>query len=245
MNFNWMLSAGVILAFSIIHFVEISSFLARLTGVKLGANALAYAVQNAVYMLTRFFSMLLLPILGLIIDFQVEKKYYLNIVTLAIASAATMSVLALVFRVRIVNGFTFVIADVQKGRSLLGSLIMLPVRVLSPVPKKIQNLPIEINLRSKTFWLSAIVFSVYATSLFLAFFLGLIFPTYRAAISQLSAVFNAFATVLLTFFVEPKISVSIDSGGYAVEEILFLLSGRIFGVGVIALSGILILRSFF
>jgi len=63
-------------------------------------------------------------------------------------------------------------------------------------------------------------------------------------ISQLSGVTNAFATVLLTFIIEPKISRSIDLNEDSEQSenmLLSLILGRIFGVGAISLIIIVII----
>ena len=71
----------------------------------------------------------------------------------------------------------------------------------------------------------------------MVFFIALFFPDYRTMISQLSGVTNAFATVLLTFIIEPKISRSIDLNENSVQSenmLLSLVLGRVFGVGLIS-----------
>ena len=71
----------------------------------------------------------------------------------------------------------------------------------------------------------------------MVFFIALFFPDYRTMISQLSGVTNAFATVLLTFIVEPKISKSIDLDENIENSenmLLSLVLGRIFGVGIVS-----------
>lgn len=71
----------------------------------------------------------------------------------------------------------------------------------------------------------------------MVFYIALFFPDYRTTISQLSGVTNAFATVLLTFFIEPKISRSIDNNAdskMGVDMLFSLIIGRILGVGFIS-----------
>jgi len=69
----------------------------------------------------------------------------------------------------------------------------------------------------------------------MVFFIALFFPDYRTMISQLSGVTNAFATVLLTFIIEPKISKSIDLNEDTEQSenmLLSLVLGRVCGVGL-------------
>lgn len=244
MNYENILFLLVIVCFSVIHFIEVSSFLARYSGVQTGDNALAYATQSAVFMATRFFSMLLLPILGLIVDLTVTKSAYLTAVGLAVIGATCGGFLAISLRGRLVACFTEIVARVKGGGSLLRSLAYLPVRMFFVRGVSVPIGSFKGHLSEKIFWFSSLVFALYATSIFIAFYFGLVFPAYRTSISQLSAVTNAFATVLLTFYIEPKISVAIDRKDAPCEKILTLLFGRIFGVGVFAHVPLLVLWGF-
>lgn len=234
MQFESLIFIAIVFCFTVIHFIEISSYLARLSGVQDGSNALAYATQSAVFMATRFFSMLLLPMLGLVVDLKVSPEKYLTVVATAICCAFLASMLAMTIRGRLIASFHLVVCDVRDGQSLLLSLAKVPFRVFGVrgTPSKIGAL--SSHFLSRIFWFAAVVFSIYATSIFVAFYFGLIFPEYRTSISQLSAVTNALATVLLTFYIEPKISVAIDKGDDPAARIYSMLLGRLLGLGVLA-----------
>lgn len=234
MQFDFIfLACIVVFSFSIIHGIEVTSFLSRLTGVVVGKKSLAYSLQNAVFMLTRFFIMALMPILGLIVDVGVEKKSYLIMVFSALLGASILSILVIALRGKVISAFKSIIEDSIKGKSLIVSLIKFPIYFFSN-NKVVVKLP-DFNtiLKNKIFWFSAIVFCIYSVSTFIVFYVGLIFPDYRTSISQLSGIMNAFATVLLTFWIEPKISLEIDKENNvkkSSEMIIILLIGRIFGI---------------
>lgn len=233
----------VIASFSIIHFVEVSSFLARYSGVCSGDNALAYATQSAVYMVTRFFSMLLLPILGLVVDLGVSRNFYLFGVGVAVLGATCGGLLALLLRGKLVACFCEIVLTVKRGGSLLRSLVYVPFKLTSVHGVFVPICSLREATGSRIFWFSSFVFALYATSVFIAFYFGLIFHDYRSSISQLSAVTNAFATVLLTFYIEPKISIAIDKKDDPEKKIVIMLLGRIFGVGVFSYVPLIILWS--
>ena len=229
----------VIICFASIQFIEVSSFFARYSGIYIGKKTLAYALQNAVFMLTRFFTMALLPLLGLLIDFGVDRTEYLYMVSGAFICSGILGLAVVYFRSYIVSGFISVLESVSLGKSLFTSLLKLPFFII----KNKKNINIakpkfSYLIKSKIFWLSAIVFAVYALSIFMVFFVSLNFPDYRASISQLSGVTNALATVLLTFIIEPKISVAIDkdSNDEALNMLFSLILGRIAGVFIISQS---------
>ena len=227
----------VIICFASIQFIEVSSFFARYSGIYIGKKTLAYALQNAVFMLTRFFTMALLPLLGLLIDFGVDRTEYLYMVSGAFICSGILGLVVVYFRSYIVSGFISVLESVSSGKSLFISLLKLPFFIIKNKKNiNVSKPKFSYLIKSKIFWLSAIVFAVYALSVFMVFFVSLNFPDYRASISQLSGVTNALATVLLTFIIEPKISVAIDkdSNDEALNMLFSLILGRIMGVGLIS-----------
>ncbi|WP_284879641.1 lipid II flippase family protein [Acinetobacter variabilis] len=237
----------VIICFASIQFIEVSSFFARYSGIYIGKKTLAYALQNAVFMLTRFFTMVLLPLLGLLIDLGINKATYLNMVSIAFICSGMLGIVVVYFRSYIVSGFSKVLENVSLGKSLFLSVLKIPVFIINNKNTiAIQKPNFSYLMRSKIFWLSAIVFSVYALSLFMVFFVSLSFPDYRASISQLSGVTNALATVLLTFFIEPKISIAIDKDNNedALNMIFSLIIGRILGVSLFSQITIFVLMVF-
>lgn len=227
----------VIICFASIQFIEVSSFLARYSGIFIGKKTLAYALQNAVFMLTRFFTMALLPLLGLLIDFGVDRTQYLYMVSGAFICSGILGLTVVYFRSYIISGFINVLESVSLGKSLFTTLLKLPFFIIKNKKNiKVAKPKFSYLIKSKIFWLSAIVFAVYALSVFMVFFVSLSFPDYRASISQLSGVTNALATVLLTFVIEPKISIAIDkdSNDDALNMIFSLILGRIVGVFIIS-----------
>lgn len=238
MQFNFViLSLIVILSFSLIHAIEVTSFISRLTGVMVGKRSLAYSLQNAVFMLTRFFIMALMPILGLIVDIGVNQVKYLTMVFSSLLGASVASIIVILVRGKIILAFKSVIEDAIARKSLIISLVKFPIYFLNKGNLQVKLPNCSKIIRTKIFWFSAIVFCIYSISTFIVFYLGLIFPDYRTSISQLSGIMNAFATVLLTFWIEPRISLEIDKESNvnkSTDMILTLLIGRIFGVAVIS-----------
>ena len=228
----------IIICFASIQLIEISSFLARYSGIHQGKKTLAYALQNAVFMLTRFFTMALLPLLGLLIDIGIDKDKYIYMVSFSLLLSGFFGFLIISSRNSIVGGFVGVLREVGLGKSLFLSVLKYPLFLIKnqqyQVDIKIPN--IMYLIKSNIFWMSACVFAIYSLSVFMVFFMSLSFPDYRASISQLSGVTNALATVLLTFFIEPKISLTIDKDENldALNMLLALILGRIFGVSILA-----------
>lgn len=244
MNYNLLILA-VIICFCCIHVIEVLSFMARISGVKENKRSLAYSLQNAIFMLTRFFMMALLPVLGLLIDKGVSKAIYLVMVFCSLLGAAFFSYLVFLFRHKVISAFSRIIRNIINGKSIFKEIIFFPYYFLSTKVEE-KNKKKNIVINRYIFLSSAIVFCIYSLSVFMVFFIALFFPDYRTMISQLSGVTNAFATVLLTFIIEPKISKSIDLDENVEKSenmLLSLVLGRIFGVGSISL--LIVLFTFF
>lgn len=231
MKFEFFLALLVIAAFSVIHCIEMASFLARVAGVRGDNKAMAYSLQNAVFMLTRFFSMLMLPVLGFLIDRQVSREFYIGMVASALGGAFFMSFSVFLVRGRFVSLFMSVVEEVKSGKSLLFLIFLVPFRIFRVSSARVVRAKFEGGV---FFWGSALIFGIYAVSIFLSFYFGLVFPDYRASISQLSGVTNALATVLLTFYLEPRISMAIDKEECAEEILTAFLLGRLLGVGLLS-----------
>ncbi len=234
MSFNInLLLAIIVISFAAIHFIEVSGYLARLAGVINGSRAMAYSLQNAVYMMTRFFTMALMPVLGLLVDLGVDKKTYLLTVLAALNGALITSLAAIAWRSRILGYFDAVIVSTQHGAGLLRSMLNnLTGREKNAIQTQIPKA--RDLIKSKIFWLAAVIFCTYSLSIFIVFLISLYLPQYRAFITQLSGITNAFATILLTFYIEPKISVAIDKNDNPTEIITALLIGRIAGIGIVS-----------
>lgn len=235
MSSNYLIFA-VIFCFGCIQLIEVLSYLARISGVRENKRSLAYSLQNAIFMLTRFFTMALLPLLGYLIDIGIDKNIYLAMVCGALLFGTILTFLAYYFRHIVVSIFSKIINKVSEGSSVLKEIIIIPYYFLNK-DKKIST--IEVRLHKGILINSALVFGIYSLSVFMVFFVALFFPDHRTMISQLSGVTNAFATVLLTFFIEPKISRVIDNdvdNNVGVNMLFSLILGRILGVGVLGLS---------
>lgn len=227
----------VVFCFICVQIIEVLSYLARLSGVLIDKKSMAYTLQNAVFMITRFFTLALMPILGLLVDMGVPKKEYLLLCVSATVLSAVGCIIVILVRNQFVSAFISVIKESLKGNSLLLTLAKFPLYAFKTSGVFVYIPKINYLLRSNVFWLSSFVFFTYSTSLFFVFFLGLFFPDYRVMLSQTSGVINAFSTILLTFWIEPKLSIAIEKEGVAskIESsnlILSLLLGRIVGVGV-------------
>lgn len=224
----------IIVSFVFIHFIEVSAFFARAAGVLVERTAFGYALQNSVFMLTRVFTTVMFPMLGYVVDNNVGRDDYLLMVFFSLLLASFFGLLVLINRKRVVNVFVRVIDEYENKGKLIFRLMHAPYYFISYSKKA--DVGVGGVKLGMYFWGGACVFSVYAISVFIAFYFGLVFFDYRATISQLSGLSNALATVLLTFYIEPRISSVIDKNrNSASESITSLMAGRVFGTFVVGL----------
>lgn len=225
----------IVFLFSSIHFLEFSSFYSRIAGIRSKKKLLSYSIQQTTFVGTRFFFIFLMPLLGYIVDRKVDEELYIYMIFLALAFASLGYIFSYLFKETIVTFFENVILEYSENKR--GYITSFLISLSSLKYRKNKS---SINNRFKFFnknivILSAIVFCCYSIAVFLSFYLALIYYDYRSTISQLSGLVNAAATLLLTLYVEPKISRSIDDNSNNVEyDIYSLLLGRFLGVAILS-----------
>lgn len=239
----------VVVCFAAIHLLEMTAFIARYAGISSQNRAFGFALNRSVMMLTRFFTMLLMPLLGYIVDIRIPKETFLCLIHGSLLGATIFSVAVYLDQNRWKHIFKDIIKCYKQGGGLLKSIVSSPFIYLLSFKLKLKrrkNYPIIksifLDKTSKNiFYLSIVVYTIYSLSVFLAFYMALYYYDYRSTIGQLSAITNAFATVLLTFFIEPKMAQRMDNSVYlSFRDNNSIMLGRILGVGVLSHVVILI-----
>ncbi len=230
----------VVFCFGVIHFLEFSSFLSRIAGIITNSKVTSYTVQQSTFVITRFFFVAMMPLIGLIVDLKVSRGDYILMIHASILFAALSYVLVLLNGNTIIRYFCNVITNYKSNGTLMKSLLSLESYekksgdYLETLKKTIYYIKTD-KEGAKLLLGSAFVFCCYSLGVFISFYIALNFYDYRSSIGQLSGLVNAFATVLLTFYIEPKISIAIDNDELlAKEKVLSLLLGRFLGVCVLA-----------
>lgn len=225
--------------FSIIHFVEFSSFLFRIAGLRINAKVTGYSIQQIAFVITRFFFVAMMPMIGFVVDKKVESSAYLLMIHVSLGGALFFYLVVFIGLDFFVSRFTAVVSMYARDGLMLRSLGMLFRKHEAPEDRK-KSIKVFDYLKwsrdgRKIFWLSSVIFGCYAVAVFLSFYLALQFYEYRSSIGQMSGLINALATVLLSFIVEPSLSRTIDRGHDGAEEMVCsMLLGRLVGVGLLA-----------
>lgn len=228
------------LFFGLIHFIEFISIISRYAGVNSGNKALAFSMQRAVTMLTRLFTMLMLPALGFLIDSNINKEVYIYMVSASFFCATILCLLVLFLFKSWQVTFEEIIELYKRKNKLALQLFKLPYLFVRnvinnslPISNSIVSEKID-NTSYKIFFYSIVIYFIYSSSVFISFYLALSFPEHKTMLSHLSGISNMFAAVLLTFIIEPKIAVRIDNRPEkALHDTKMLLHGRLIGSGVL------------
>ena len=231
----------VVLLFSAIHFIEFSSFYSRIAGIRTDYKLISYTLQQTTFVMTRFCFVFMMPIIGYIVDKKISKNDYVLMVLFSLFFASISYLLSFYFRERIIYFFSCVITAFAGGLGFIKSFIIAFHQNLSyksiGISKNSHNKFLFLMENKNIILLSSIVFCCYSIAVFLSFYFALTYYDLRATIGQTSGVINAFATLALTFYIEPKISRSIDSKSKGAEnEVYSLLIGRFLGVSIISTS---------
>lgn len=229
---------SIILLFGVIHFLEYASFLTRIAGIETGSKVTSYTLQQSVFVITRFFFVAMMPLIGFIVDKKVSHVSYLMMISSSLLVATLSYVLVYILCNRIITFYIKVINNYKKNSNLIKSLIQslyYKEKIYIFDWKEFKEYYVSSNEGRKLILTSSVVFSCYSIGVFFSFYLALIFFDYRSAIGQMSGMINAMATLLLTFYIEPKISVAIDNNDkYAKAKVISILLGRFIGVSVVS-----------
>ncbi|MCJ1962454.1 lipid II flippase Amj family protein [Novosphingobium mangrovi (ex Hu et al. 2023)] len=205
-----------------INFVGALAYAARIAGVRTQRIALAFALFNVLVLLSRLSNGFLGPFLakriesalladsgdGLLFDFR-----------LVLAAATAASVLGTLFIPTAQRWFSRAIGDFQRHRSVLTLVkVAASPRGLAflwraGTPPRAAHLRGLCGLNGVGFpviALNVLAQALLGVGVLASLYAGYLVPEYRVTASQLSAIVNGFATILLFVLIDPQLSVMTD-----------------------------------
>ena len=224
----------ITLSYGAIQALELIAVLGRIAGLHGNASVLGYSIQQSIYLGTRFFLVLLLPALGFLADRQMAPADFVLLMHACLAAAGVLGLVVWFFRSAIIDYELLVIEHYLVCRSLPKSFI-LAMRGRQGQPRQVYQASPWPQWRHWGILISScVIFWTYSVGMMLTFFVALLFPSHRAAISQLSGAVNAFAAVILAFFVEPRVASAIDFKNPEATELVYAMFwGRLLAVLVL------------
>lgn len=233
----------VVLCYGVIQFLELGALLGRIAGLQSDSVVMGYSIQQTVYMVTRFFVIALLPLLGFVIDMGIPSRDFIVTAHLSLIFATVFGGMSVLLVRPIVGYYSGVIERYNSGKNFVLAFWGRPVDVGDFFCPGFRELFSEKDV-VKTLFQANFVFLIYSTGLFVSFYFALVYHDYRASISQMSGVVNALGAVILTLVVEPKISRYIDRRDKnAVLHVFALFWGRLLATAVTGQLVLLILFS--
>lgn len=237
---------------AIIHLAETAASSLRLAGVRTKAIATSLSFVNATLLVTRTSNMLQAPFLGGMVDTAVlnHTPHLLeNYFRLVIFSAFIGNLAGAAFTPFFVAIFTSAIGRFERvgslprllGEAFLPSNLKATFNIFR-LPSRQSFFNLSLKGMPKTFlFLNLLMVSIYAIGVLSSLYAGALLPEYRVTASQLSAIVNGVATILLVLMVDPTCAYLTDQAvrGKRKEEdvramVFYLILGRIAGTLLIS-----------
>jgi hypothetical protein len=236
----------------VIHFTETAASSLRLAGVRTKQIATSLSFVNATLLITRTSNMLQAPLIGGLVDHAIMTGNpailitgFRNVIFAAFIGNA-LGALCTPFFVAV---FTKAIVRFER----VGSVPLLILAAFRPrnfsaimrrfrLPSKESFINLSLKDMPKGFlWTNLIVVSVYAIGVLSSLYAGAMVPEFRITASQLSAIVNGIATILLVTLVDPTCAYITDQAirGKRKESdvramVFYIILGRV--VGTLLLS---------
>ncbi len=235
--------------FSLINMLELTAVLSRYAGIQISQHMMGYSLQQAVYIFTRFLIVLLMPLLGYLTDIMIDSNSFINMASSSLFLSFLVGMFVFLVSPIIVKYYIRVINRYSMSGSFVGAMLS-SIFKRSKKSNKVHILREYITALKdkevlKITLVSSCIFGIYGSGIFVAFYFSLQLPEYRATISQMSGIINAFGAVLLTFIVEPLLAKRIDQNSdNAAQLVIGIFVGRLLGlllVGQAILLGVRII----
>lgn len=217
-DFNLAVVIGLVF---IINLIGALAYAARIAGVRTGRIAMSFALFNVLLLVSRLSNGFLAPLIakrvenGLVAQSSTSLESDFRLLLLGASVGVFLGVLLVPTAQRL---FVHAINAVQPRQSLAGTLL----RGVSPGGLRIlrtslamphgltagRSKPREVSWRILI--ANCLAQSLLVVGVFAALYAGHLDPDYRVTASQLSAVVNGFATILLFLFIDPHLSILTD-----------------------------------
>jgi hypothetical protein len=210
-----------LLTFSI-NLIGALAYAARIAGVRTRRIAISFALFNVLVLLSRVSNSFLGPFLAKRIEDAVaagEGDHLLGDFRLILLSATAATIVGTLLIPTVQRWFASAISQFQEHRSI-SRLILHAfarggigyIRRTSTAPKlaHIAELARPRGISVGVILLNVVAQALLTVGVVASLYAGYLYPEYRVTASQLSAVVNGFATILLFVLIDPQLSVMTD-----------------------------------
>ncbi|MBS3828479.1 lipid II flippase family protein [Proteus mirabilis] len=205
-------------------FIEFISQYSRVAGYFIDKNSIAYSLQNTTFTLTRFFSVLLMPLIGFMVDKNYQPSIFLLCVITSFYFVFILGLIVFFCRKKICFFYINFIKKYINGYGLITSFFRSFKLNKNYNISELNHYKIDI----KYFVISVFIYAIHALGVFVTFYFALISPDNKIMITQTSGIINAFATLLLTFKIDPALSVAIEKRTNFISSFMSIFYARLF-----------------
>ena len=203
----------------------------RIAGGLAKRPALGTTIQHTVYVGSSVFLILIMPLSGFLIESDISINWYFQIVIYSMILSSLLSLLV-VLRLNLFQKYFQKVFYFYSNSYIPGALFK------ASSFKKIDFELIEMDtnfsinkVSIKKCFASFIAYSFVTSCYFVVFLLSIEYSDYRLTISQFSIVLQGFGTFLISFYIDPMLSRSIDNivagSNEWVVNIFSVLLGRV------------------
>ena len=223
-----MASSLVILLFSLYALFDAIALLPRVAGSILNKNGLGYTFSIMVHTLKRVFVVSYPPLLGWIalpgegLYPTIFWSYFWGALVVALVS---------IFKYPIIGYFIHLIQGYAIGGSVFYAVFKHPFRLHESMASK-GWVDFSFKFDQSLIYSSSWVYFIYGSSLFFINIFGAEFQDHSAVIYQLVGIINALGTLLMSFYLDPKISRNFDQKENIMESNDSVVAGQLLALVV-------------
>jgi len=225
----------VIVSYVLLHAIEIASFGSRVAGRITRRRALGTTLAQTIYTASRFLLAILLPALGYLVESGITIYNYLILVSLAFILTLLVSIFMIIKLSRLQQFYQAVFHRYTENTIPVAFVKSLVKTKTNNSAKTCEKFTFSKLVFKKTL-VSFMAYIFLTTGFFVAFLLAVLFPENRLTLSQFTAVFHGFGSVIFAFYLDPMLSRSIDSNSDDetwLKNIYSILFGRMLSYFVI------------
>lgn len=206
----------------LINLIASYSFSARIAGVRTQKIAVSFSVFNVLVLVSRTANGFQAPLLANYIEKTISGQYGLDpefIFRLILFTYSIATIIGILTTPMMQRVFTKIIHRVEPNSTILNSFLLTfknlyhkpPHRLILPKSTNLKALKGTKNVNPKIFILNVIGTSFLSVGVLSSIYAGYINPEFRATSSNLSALINGIATLIMFLAVDPYLSVLVDN----------------------------------
>jgi len=234
MNLFLILSFIICVSFILMQTLITACYGSRIAGGLAGRPALGTTIQHTFYVASSFFLIIIMPVSGFLIESNISLFWFLQITIISMLLSSLLSYLVLI-RINLVQKFFqkvfYYYDDNLIPKALLNAF--LSKKIIFKINEMDSKFSIN-KISFKKFFITFVGYAFITSCYFIVFLISIEFIEYRLTISQFAIVLQGIGTFIISFFVDPMLSRSIDNisvGSHAwISNIYSVLLGRVFAL---------------